>query len=255
MKKLSKKWLFLLASGTGLIFTTLLLAPSFTSDTTAALLIDAMARSKHNQVARTLAFTGTTSFAVFQDTTSPAPAHKLIEVATKALTGSDAEYFDFERGIELAARSNDRPMYINSTELQLYRSLWKSGNVERFKWSIQIRQGVNTLVQASAIPVNAVRERCISYSEGDATCNYVAARVSLKSVDGTVTQGNRKRVEFTVRFEPTFDAEKLAETWPGKSERRWKAFDARRIAMFVLYDDGWRIVDSNLGGLVEEIPF
>ena len=263
MKIPNKQWLILLAfAGCGAAWAALsLAAPGFTSETAAKLLQEAIAQSDVGRTTRSLPLTGTSAIAALDRNNSPEIyVTKIIQDMGKAIKMSDTEYAAFVRAIDDLNRSHNTSQYgtiPNTGELNLFRTLWKSGNIERFKWTAEKNFAGNTIVRLRAIPTGAVRARCISYSEGNDICTYAAAQVTLKSVDGVVTTENRKRVEFTVHVNPTPDEEFLRTTWPpilGRSDQKWKAFDARGIAILVKYDDGWRVGDWTIGNMMYQIP-
>lgn len=241
-------------------------ASAFTERTAETLLSSALSDKENTEILRPLPLTATNRVAQFEGVSASEEAvQSLISTLDKAIRLTDAEYRAFKSDVEeqnkkLEYRTGPSKYgrYIRLEIVNLYHAMWSSGSVERFKWNIYGSSGQQMSFEATAIPKAEVRQFCIRYKEGDVACEYLAARAVLVSVDGILSKDNMKRVEFTARIEPTPQELRFRTAWPSMpmhSGSDWKSFSGQYVALFQLYDNGWRLSNWNIGGALASIPY
>jgi hypothetical protein len=124
------------------------------------------------------------------------------------------------------------------------RDLWKTDMIEKFRWtgepSVNNSRGVfaTAFFTPTAILKPEYRDICdvSPYGEGDPDCKAAVAKRTVASVTDIRPVGQHLVVEFLVRTTPTKSgvALKLRETTEPAA------------AAFLQYDDGWRLVETNI---------
>lgn len=114
-----------------------------------------------------------------------------------------------------------------------------TGLLKGFKWQAQ-RTGTSVEILIQSIPGENTKQLCLTPPLKPDTCTYATATISLVGVTGIIDTNQGTRVEYQISIQPTALAQRIATAFgssPGENAI------LNRVALFLKYDDGWRVAE------------